>query len=102
MFQSSRRALEILILALPLALRAAPAAPSFVTGVAVSTSQINLKWTDNSAGKASIIVERCRGTCTWYEQAAQLNPGTTSYSSTDLYAGTTYWHRLRAVDATGT
>ena len=40
---------------------ASPAAPSNVTATPVSTSQVNLQWTDNSTNEEGFEVERCTG-----------------------------------------
>jgi Zn-dependent metalloprotease/transcriptional regulator CtsR len=75
----------------------APAAPGGLTAVAVSSSRIDLAWTDNSAYEQGFKVERSTDGVT-FVQAGVLGANTTSWSSTGLVAGTTYTHRLRAYD----
>jgi hypothetical protein len=78
-----------------------PAAPSGMTATAVSSSQINLSWTDNSTNEANFHVDRCEGSgCTPATTIATLPAGTVSYSNTGLAASTTYTYRVRAANAT--
>jgi len=80
----------------------APSAPSLLGATAVSTSQINLSWTDNAGNEDGINIERCTGaTCTNFAQVASLGPNTTSYQNTGLAASTTYRYRVRAFNAGG-
>jgi hypothetical protein len=72
-----------------------PAAPSDFTATAVSISQINLAWTDNTNGLAVYEIERSLDGSTWaliHTTAA----GVESYESTGLDDGTIYYYRLRA------
>ncbi len=69
---------------------------------AVSPSQINLTWTDNSSNEDGLKIERCQGTgCTSFVQVAQLASNTTSFSDTRVSANTTYDYRVRAYNANG-
>jgi predicted phage tail protein len=80
----------------------APAAPANLTATAVSSTQINLAWTDASDTEDGFRVERCTGAgCTAFAEVAQVAAGTTTYSSTGLTAGTTYAHRVRAFNTGG-
>lgn len=72
-------------------------APSSLTATGVSTSQINLVWTDNSSNEDGFKVESCTGvSCSSYTQIATVGPNVTTYSHTPLSAGTTYGYRVRA------
>jgi hypothetical protein len=73
----------------------APVAPSNLTATAVSSSQINLTWTDNSAGETGILVQRSTDG-THFTQIASLGGTATSYSSTGLSGQTKYYYRVRA------
>lgn len=79
-----------------------PAAPSNLTATAVSTSQINLAWTDNSSNESGFRVERCQGNnCTNFVQIVQLGPNVTSYPNTGLARNKVYRYRVRAFNGTG-
>jgi fibronectin type 3 domain-containing protein len=78
-----------------------PNAPSGLSATAVSTSQINLSWTDNSSDEDGFRIERKTGAGGTYSQIAQVGAGTTSYNNTGLSASTTYYYRVRAYNAAG-
>jgi hypothetical protein len=75
------------------------AAPTNLTAAAVSSSQINLSWTDNASNATSYSVERSTDGTTW-SQIASLSATSTSYSDTGLASGSTYYYRVRAFDGT--
>ncbi len=85
-----------------------PADPSSLTATAVSASQINLAWTQNSNNEDGFKIERCMGTQAFcdgnpasFSQIAQVGVDVTNYSSTGLAASTTYSHRVRAYNGSG-
>jgi predicted secreted protein len=79
-----------------------PAAPSGLAATAVSSSQINLAWTDNSTDETGLKIERCTGAgCADFTQIATVTANTTSYSNTGLSASTSYSYRVRATNAGG-
>ncbi len=81
--------------------QSAPAAPSNLTAIAVSTSgQIDLTWTDNSSNEAGFKVERSLDGTT-FSEIARTFANTTSYSSTGLTTGTSYFYRVRAYNGGG-
>jgi PKD repeat protein len=81
---------------------ATPNAPSGLTATAVSTSQINLNWTDNSGNETGFKVERCTGSgCTSFAQIAAVGVNVRSYNNTGLSKSTTYTYRVRAYNAAG-
>lgn len=79
----------------------APAAPGNLTATAVSQSQINLTWTDNSNNEANFVVAVGTSPSGPFTDIAILNANTTSYSSTGLSPSTTYYHVVRATNAAG-
>jgi hypothetical protein len=79
-----------------------PAAPTGLTATAVSRSQINLAWADNSNNETGFKIERCKGsTCTNFAQIATVGANVTTYSNKNLTRNTTYRYRVRAYNATG-
>ncbi len=81
----------------------APAAPSNLSATAVSTSQINLAWADNSSNESGFILDRAtNSTFTAGLTTVNLGANVTSYGATGLSAATTYWFRVRAANAGGT
>jgi hypothetical protein len=79
-----------------------PAAPSGLTATAVSSSQINLAWTDNSINEDGFKIERCQNAgCSNFAQVAQVGANVTTYNDTGLTASTTYGYRVRAFNLGG-
>ncbi len=80
-----------------------PAAPTSLSATAVSSSQINLAWTDSDSTEAGFKIERCAGAgCTDdFVQVATVGANITSYSNTGLLASTSYNYRTRAYNAAG-
>lgn len=80
-----------------------PAAPTNLQGQALSTTRIDLTWTDNATNETGYTVERApdnAGTAGTFVSVASLAAGATAYSNTGLNANTRYWYRVRAVNAT--
>lgn len=79
----------------------APAAPTSLSATAISSSQINLAWTDNSTLESDFHIERCSGAgCTGFVEIATVGASTTSYPNTGLAASTLYRYRVRAHEHT--
>ena len=79
-----------------------PDAPSALTATAISSTQINLSWTEStgSTSVAAYDIERCAGAgCTNFAQIASAT--STSYSDSGLIGSATYLYRVRATDAAG-
>ncbi len=88
------------------------AAPSRLSATAVSSSQIDLSWTDNSSAELGFKIERktvsetttdsstieSAGT---YEQTGTVDANVTSYSDSDLEPYTTYSYRVTAYNDDG-
>ncbi|MEO6807852.1 MAG: fibronectin type III domain-containing protein [Isosphaeraceae bacterium] len=78
-----------------------PAAPSSLTATVVSSTQINLTWTDNSGNETGFALERSLdGTSSWTSINSPTT-NTTSYSDTGLASSTAYFYRIKAVNAKG-
>ncbi|MGH7601064.1 MAG: fibronectin type III domain-containing protein, partial [bacterium] len=78
-----------------------PTAPSSLTASAVSNSQINLVWTDNSNNEQGFKIERTTGAADTYAEIATIGANVTSYSNTGLSPNTEYFYRVRAYNAGG-
>jgi FtsP/CotA-like multicopper oxidase with cupredoxin domain len=77
-----------------------PADPTNLSASAVSSSQINLSWTDNATDESSYVVERSSGGSAFSFLAA-MSADITSYSDTGLLAETTYSYRVNASNGAG-
>lgn len=73
-------------------------APGGLTASAVSYTQINLSWTDNSGAESSFIISRAAVTGGPYTEIGTVGAGVTTYSDTGLTFGTTYYYRVQAVN----
>ena len=74
-----------------------PAAPTNLAATAVSSSQINLSWTDSGTTEQGFKIERCAGAgCSDFAQIATVGANATSFSNTGLAASTSYSYRVRA------
>jgi hypothetical protein len=79
-----------------------PAAPSGLAATAVSSSQINLSWTDASTNEDGFQIERCTGsTCGDFAQVATTGKDIPRYSDTGLSPSTTYSYHVRACNSAG-
>ena len=77
-----------------------PAAPSGLTATAVSSSQIDLAWTDNADDEDGFHVERSLDG-TSFTEIASVGANVTSYSDGSLSPSTTYTYRVRAYNSAG-
>lgn len=78
-----------------------PAAPSGLTAVAFSSSQINLSWNDNSANENNFDIYRSVGDNLSFIFHKSLPANATAYSDVNLDAGTTYYYRVLAKNIGG-
>jgi hypothetical protein len=84
----------------PTSTPAIPAVPSGLTATAVSRSQINLTWTDNSNDETGFRIERSTNG-TSFSSIASVGPNVTSYSNTGLQRDRDYYYRVRANGSAG-
>ena len=80
---------------------APPAAPTGLSATAVSSSRIDLAWTDASANESVFKIERRQGAAGTFTQIATAAANATGYSDTGLAASTSYSYRVRAAGAGG-
>jgi xyloglucan-specific exo-beta-1,4-glucanase len=79
-----------------------PTAPTNLAATSVSTSQINLTWVDNSNNETAFAIERATDTgFTTGFVSNSVGSNVTSYQATGLAAGTTYYFRVKSVNAGG-
>ena len=76
--------------------------PTGLVATAVSSSQINLTWTDNSLAESGYKIEQSAVDNQHYSQIGVTVPNATSYSAIGLSAGTKYYYRIRAYNAIAT
>jgi hypothetical protein len=79
-----------------------PSAPTNLTATAVSTSQVNLTWTDNATNETGYNVERSTGGVNWSTIATGLPAGSTSYTDAAASPGTTYSYLVYAYNSSST
>jgi serine protease len=76
--------------------------PSNLNAAAISSTQINLTWNDNSTDETSFQIQRCQGAgCTNFAQIATVGANVTSYADTGLTANTSHSYRVRASKSSG-
>jgi PKD repeat protein len=79
-----------------------PGTPSNLTATAISRSQINLNWSDNSGSETGFKIERCTGAaCSNFAQIATVGANVKNYSNTGLKRNTSYRYRVRAYNSFG-
>ncbi|MCA4900649.1 MAG: fibronectin type III domain-containing protein, partial [Cytophagales bacterium] len=76
-------------------------APTILAAVTASTTQLNLTWVDGSSNETGFQIERSLTSGTGFTLLATTAANAVSYSNTGLAAGTKYYYRVRAVNATG-
>jgi hypothetical protein len=74
-------------------------APSSLAATAVSSSQIDLSWSDNASAETAQVLQRSSDAAFSAPTSISLGANVQSYSDGGRAAGTQYWYRVRAVDA---
>lgn len=78
-----------------------PDAPSDLQAVGISSSEINLTWTDNSTNEVEFILFRSTEPFGLFEEVAYIPADTTNYTDTDLVEATQYYYEMIAWNAGG-
>ncbi len=74
------------------------AAPSNLTASAAGATAINLAWTDNANNETGFVVQRSLSATSGFTTIANLAANVSSYSSTSLISGATYFFRVQATN----
>ena len=77
-----------------------PVTPSSLIGTVVSTTQINLSWTDNSTNETGFKIERKTGTGS-YAVVGTVNADVQTYNDLGLTPNTTYTYRMYSYNTAG-
>ncbi len=77
-----------------------PISPTELTATVISTTQVNLSWTDKSTNETGFKVQRKTGSGA-YADIATVNKDITTYSDNGLTPATTYTYRVYAYNSTG-
>jgi len=78
-----------------------PAPPSNLIATAVSTTQVNLVWTDNANNETGFKIERRTGPRGSFDPIATVRSDTQSYSDSSVTSGQQYFYRVRATNPSG-
>jgi len=73
-----------------------PGAPSDLSAMSASYTQIDLTWQDNSSDESEFHIERSPDGVSDWAEVATVGAGVTGYSDTGLSCSTTYYYRVRA------
>jgi hypothetical protein len=76
-----------------------PNVPSNIVASAVSSSQINVTWSDSNNETSYTVQRSLDGTN--FQALATLGGGVTSLANTGLTASTRYWYRVQAANSAG-
>lgn len=76
-----------------------PYAPSNLVATAISSTQIDLVWTDNSTDEKGFYVYRKNAND--YRRIVALDPNTTLHSDPSLKPNTTYWYKVTCYNDDG-
>lgn len=78
-----------------------PQKPTDLTATAVSSSEIQLEWKDNSTDETGFKIERKLHSSGSWKEIAQPSANTRTYKDTNLDSNTTYDYRIRAYNNYG-
>jgi hypothetical protein len=80
---------------------AAPAQPGNLTATAISDSQVQVKWSDNSNNETGFLIERKTGAAGTWTQIGAVEFNLVSFVDQTVAVNTTYTYRVRATNAIG-
>lgn len=76
-------------------------APTSLSANAVSASQIDLEWMDNSNNETGFRIERSSDGSTGWKQIASPGANTTTYQDSAVFSSSTYYYRVYAFNTGG-
>ncbi|MBO0723979.1 MAG: VCBS repeat-containing protein [Blastocatellia bacterium] len=79
-----------------------PAAPTSLSAIATSSSQVNLTWADNSDDEDGFMIERCQGVgCSNFSEIARVGSNAVGFSNAGLAGGASYSYRVQSFNSGG-
>lgn len=75
---------------------AAPTAPTGLAANAISATQVNLSWTDNSSTEAGFEIQKSSSSTSGFVSVAIVNANVTTYSDTQVNGHSTIYYQVRA------
>jgi hypothetical protein len=75
--------------------------PSNLVATTVSSSQVDLVWTDNADNETAYTVERSLDNSSWQVLTSTLAANTVAYSDTSVGPSKNYYYRVKATSASG-
>jgi hypothetical protein len=78
-----------------------PDPPTGLSAAAISSTRIDLTWTDGATGETGFKIERKAGATGAYGQIATVGADAASYNDTSVSVSTTYFYRVFAYNPTG-
>ena len=79
----------------------APVAPTTLAATAFSSTQINLRWRDNSSNETGFLLQRKTGTAGAWTTINSPAANVTTYEDRTVAASTTYYYRIYARNSVG-
>jgi hypothetical protein len=76
-------------------------APSNLQATAISSTRIDLSWTDNSSNETGFEIHRASSSGGSFSLIHTTTANVTTYSNTGLTASTAYYYKVRAVNGSG-
>ncbi|HUR60381.1 MAG TPA: fibronectin type III domain-containing protein, partial [Opitutaceae bacterium] len=77
-----------------------PMAPTNLSAVALSSSEVELRWTDNASNETSVYIHRSLDNVT-FTMLATPGPNVTSYNDRAVTPSTTYYYRVQVANSAG-
>lgn len=78
-----------------------PAPPEDLEAMALSPSQVKLRWKDTANNEEGFIIQRKQGPYGFYSEIARTSPDTVTFTDNYLMAGVEYYYRVRAYNKAG-